>query len=436
MDIQIFAARRARVLEQLQPGHAMLLMPHHHHLRNGDAEFRYRQCSDILYLSGWQDPECALLLRPGSEAPFVLFVQQKDQEMEIWTGIRAGPGGATRDFGADASYTWSELGEKLGELLIGYHTLHYRAGQDAGFDRAVLSSIARKRKIATRRHQEPVPDSFINPGRILHELRLFKDPSELEVMRRAGDITGTAHVAAMRKAAPGVSEFELEALIDYTFRKHGGNGPGYTSIVGGGSNACILHYITNREPLKDGDLVLIDAGCEIDWYTADVTRTFPVNGRFNEGQRAIYEVVLEAQLACIDHCRPGSTFKSVHELAIRKLTEGMVRLGLLSGEVDELIEEEQYKRYYMHSTSHWLGMDVHDVGSYLGEEGSRELAAGMVLTVEPGLYVMPDDEEAPERFRGIGVRIEDDIVVTQGEPEILTAGIPKTIEEVEAACQG
>jgi len=436
MDIEVFAARRARVLEELAPGHAMLLMPHHHHLRNGDAEFRYRQCSDILYLSGWQDPECAVLLRPGSEAPFVLFVQDKDQEMEIWTGIRAGPEGATRDFGADAAYTWAELGPKLGELVIGFHTLHYRAGEDADFDRKVLSSIARKRKIATRRHLAPVPDSFVNPGRILHELRLFKDPLELDVMRRAGAITAKAHLAAMREAADGVREFELEALIDYTFRKHGGNGPGYTSIVGGGANACILHYITNREPLRDGDLVLIDAGCELDWYTADVTRTFPVSGHFTQAQRELYEVVLEAQLACIDHCRPGSTFKSVHELAIRKLTEGLVGLGVLSGDVDELIEKEDYKRYYMHGTSHWLGMDVHDVGSYLGEEGSRELAPNMVLTVEPGLYVMQDDEQAPERFRGIGIRIEDDVLVTEGQPDVLTASIPKTVEEIEAACRG
>lgn len=431
-----FAARRHRVLEQLPAGHAMLLLPHHHHLRNGDAEFRYRQCSDILYLTGWGDPECAVLLRPGTEEPFVLFVQEKNLDMEIWTGIRKGPDGAKAEHGADAAYTWKELEDKLGELLIGFHTLYYAAGRDADYDRRVLSSIARKRKVAERKHSAPVPDSFVNPGRILHELRLFKDDAELELMRRAGGITGRAFVAAMETAAPGVHEYELEALIDYTFRKEGGNGPGYTSIVGGGANACILHYITNREALNDGDLVLIDAGCELDWYTADVTRTFPVNGTFSEAQKELYNVVLEAQLACIDRCRAGSSFKSVHELAVRKLTEGLVALGLLEGEVDALIADESYKKYYMHGTGHWLGMDVHDVGSYLGDEGSRPLEPGMVLTIEPGLYVMPDDETAPERFRGLGIRIEDDVAVTDGEPDVLTAGIPKTIAEVEAACAG
>lgn len=436
MDANVFAQRRARVLERLPAGQALLLLPHHHHLRNGDAEFRYRQCSDILYLSGWEDPECALLLRPGCDQPFILFVQEKNEEMEIWTGIREGPEGARTRFGADEAFTWAELKDKLGTLLIGYDTLHYAAGHDADYDRLVLGSIASKRKVAQRKHAKPVPDSFMNPGRILHELRLFKDDRELDVMRQAGSITGRAHVAAMEAAAPGVREFELEALIDYTFRREGGSGPGYTSIVGGGANACILHYITNREPLMEGDLVLIDAGCELHWYTADVTRTFPVSGRFTEAQKELYSLVLEAQLACIDHCRPGNSFKSIHELAIRTLTEGMVRLGLLSGDVDKLIEDEDYKRYYMHGTSHWLGMDVHDVGSYVGLDGSRPLEAGMVLTVEPGLYVMPDDMDAPERFRGLGIRIEDDIAVTEGAPEVLTAGIPKTIDEVEAACGG
>ena len=410
-------------------------MPHHHHLRNGDAEFRYRQCSDILYLSGWEDPECAVLLRPGAEQPFVMFVQKKNLEMEIWTGIRKGPEGAAAEHGADAAFAWDELQDKLGELLIGYHTLYYAAGLDADQDRLVLSSIAAKRKTAARKHQKPVPDSYLNPGRVLHELRLVKDEAELDVMRRAGRITGEAHVAAMQMAGAGVNEYELDALIDYTFRRHGGNGAGYTSIVGGGANACILHYITNREPLVDGDLVLIDAGCEYDWYTADVTRTFPVSGRFTDAQKELYNVVLDCQLACIDACRDGTPFKAIHDLAVRKLTEGMVALGLLEGEVDALIESEAFKRYYMHGTSHWLGMDVHDVGNYLDDDGSRPLRPGMVLTVEPGLYIMPDDEQAPERFRGLGIRIEDDIAVTSGDPDVLTAGIPKTIEEVEAACQ-
>ena len=412
----------------------MLLFGAHHHLRNGDAEYRFRQLSDLLYLCGWEDPEVAVLLRPDAEHPFTMFVQPKDPEREVWTGIREGPVGAKERYGADEAFVWGELGERLGDLLVGVHTLHYAAGEDAARDRTVLGAVASVRRKA-RDAFAPVPDAFVHPGRILHEMRLLKEPGEIALLRRAAQITSEAHVAAMKLAAPGVHEYELEALIDYTFKKHGGNGPGYTSIVGGGANACILHYITNREPLRDGDLCLIDAGCEYRFYTADVTRTWPVNGRFSPAQRELYELVLSTEVEVIAAAQPGAVrFMDLHDLAIRRLTEGMVALGLLEGDVDTLIEEKTYKRYYMHGTGHWLGMEVHDVGSYVAAGASRLLEPGMVFTVEPGLYVPPDDEQAPERFRGLGLRVEDDVLITAEGNEVLTAACPKSVEDLEAVC--
>ncbi|MCB9745552.1 MAG: aminopeptidase P N-terminal domain-containing protein [Alphaproteobacteria bacterium] len=428
-----FADRRQRVLERLSPGEAMLIFGSHHHLRNGDSEFAYRQDSDLWYLSGWPDPEAALLLKPGAEEPERIFVQPKDREREIWTGIRPGPEGAIADYGVAAAGEIADLPEALKEALVGVHTLHYRIGEDPDRDRLVLGSIARANRPARDAFQ-PIPDAFVHPKRILGELRLFKTPQEMAWLREASRITAEAHAEAMAFAEPGRMEYELSALIDYRFRQGGGNGPGYTSIVGGGANACILHYITNDSALQAGDLVLIDAGCEYRNYTADVTRTFPVSGRFTEPQARVYEWVLKAQLACIDACRPGSTFKDVHDTAVRILTEGMVDLGLLEGEVDALIEEKAFKKYYMHGTSHWLGIDVHDVGAYVADGGSRPLEAGMLLTVEPGLYIAPDDADAPEALRGIGIRIEDDVLVTQGAPEVLTEACPKHLAEVEAAC--
>lgn len=429
------ARRRASVLGRLGPGEAMLLFGAHHHLRNGDAEYRFRQLSDVLYLCGWEDPDVALLLRPDAENPFTLFVQPKDPDREVWTGIREGPVGARERYGADAAHDIAELPEKLGGLLVGVHTLHYAAGEDAERDRQVMGCVASVRRKA-RDAFEPVPDAFVHPGRILHEMRLVKEPREIATLREAARITAEAHIAAMKLAGPGVNEYELEALIDYVFKKNGGNGPGYTSIVGGGANACILHYITNREPLRDGDLCLIDAGCEYDWYTADVTRTWPVNGRFTPAQKELYQLVLDTEVEVIQSAKAGEArFIDLHDLAIRRLTEGMVALKLLEGEVDQLIEDKTYRRYYMHGTGHWLGMEVHDVGNYISSGASRLLEPGMVFTVEPGLYVPPDDMDAPERFRGLGIRVEDDVLVTAEGPEVLTDGCPKTVEDLEAVCR-
>lgn len=431
------AQHRAAFLQALGD-HAALIFGAALQPRNGDADFRFRQSSDVLYLSGWRDPECALLFRPGADQPFIMFVQPRDPERETWTGRRPGPEGAEADYGADLAIPIGELSARLPELLQGYRTLHYRFADDAERDRAVVAAIGAARRLA-RKSGLDVPDAFIDPARALHELRLIKSEAELDILRAAAKITADAHLEAMAISAPGVMEYELEAVIEAAFRRGGGSGAGYTSIVAAGDNATILHYHTNQDMLRDGDLIVVDAGGEFDGYTADVTRTWPVSGRFSPLQRQAYEIVLDAQRVAIEACRPGQRFLAPHEAATRRLTRGMIELGLFAGDpadeglVDQLISDGRSKRYYMHGTSHWLGLDVHDVGVYNLNGGSRPLAAGMVLTVEPGLYVPTDDLDAPEGLRGLGIRVEDDVVVTEGEPLVLTAAIPKSVEAVEAA---
>ena len=426
-----FAAHRARLLELLGEDDAVLLFGAPHHTRNGDAEFKYRPDSDVFYLTGWEAPEVAILIRPGADHPFVMFVADRDPAMETWTGRRWGPQGAQSRFGADDAHPYAELATKLPDMLQGYRNLHYRFADDTDRDQLLIGALKSARRKA-RRNGMDVPDAFIDPARLLHELRLFKDDDEIALLQRAADLTQAAHCAAMRATSDGVMEFELESIIDHTFRIGGGLGPGYTSIVGGGINATILHYIENCAPLKSGDLVCVDAGCEYGFYTADVTRTWPVSGKFTDAQAAIYQVVLDAQEAAIAQAVEGNTMRSVHQKAVRVLTEGMVVLGLLSGDVDALIAEEKFKKYYMHGTSHWLGLDVHDVGAYYRDGQSRVLAPGMVLTVEPGLYVAEGDEDAPREFRGVGIRIEDDVLITAGGNRVLTAATPKTIIDIEA----
>ena len=376
----------------------------------------------------------AVFLKPGEE-PVAMFVQPKDKAREVWTGRRAGPEGARDAFGADAAYPIGELEAQLPRLLQGVKALHYAFARDPDADALLMASIGKAQK-AARVNGLSAPETFHHPSALLHELRLVKTPDELELLREASRLTGEAHVAAMRMAKPGVREFEIEAEMVRIWRAAGANGPGYTPIVAAGVNATVLHYHTNKDPLRDGDLLLIDAGAEFSYYTADVTRTFPVSGTFSPAQRDVYEVVLRAQKAAIDACRPGRRFDEVHETARWVLTEGMVALGLLEGPVADRIEDESYKRYYMHGTSHWLGLDVHDVGIYGRGGKTRELAKGMVLTVEPGLYVDADDAQAPEHLRGIGVRIEDDVLVTDGDPDVLTGMIPKDVEEIEEICSG
>ncbi len=427
-----FAHHRQRLLERLGADEAVLLFGAPHPLRNGDSEFRYRPDSDVYWLTGWEQSDCAVFLRPG-EAPFTLFVQPKDKERETWTGRRPGPEGARERFGADAAFPIEKVADELVRLLQGVRTLHYAFGRDHDNDLLLLGAIQRAQKAARKTFLD-TPDGFIGPARLLHDLRLIKGPDEIAVMREAARITGEAHRAAMKEARPGRNEREIEALIEWTFRREGGNGPGYGTIVAGGPNACILHYIENKDVLLDGDLLLIDAGCEYELYTGDVTRTFPVGGKFTEPQRRVYEHVLAAQEASFAFARAGQPYRAMHDASVRRLTEGMIDLGLLQGPVDDRIADDSYRKYYMHGTGHWLGLDVHDAGAYVRGNTSRPLVAGNIVTVEPGLYIAPDDMDAPRELRGIGIRIEDDLLITDGEPENLTRDIPKTVSEIEAFC--
>ncbi len=433
LDPARFAANRARALDLLQPGDAALIFGGSTLHRNADSEHRYRPHSDVHFLSGWPDPDVAVLLRKGSDKPFVLFVQPRDPEREVWDGIRPGPEGAVSTFGADEAFPIEELSKRLPDLLLGVTRLHYRFGEDAARDRQLRTAMNAARNKARREGFQDTPDTIIDPERFLHEARLVKSEAEIALLQRAAEITARAHLAAMAMTRAGVHEYELEAVINHTFRSQGGDGPGYTSIIGGGANATILHYHANNDVLRDGDLVCVDAGCEYGFYTADVTRTWPVNGRFSPAQAEIYELVLAVQKDCVAASVVGVTWKELSDRAIRALTVGMVQLGLLTGEVDALIAEKTYKKYYMHGLGHWLGMDVHDVGAYVGGGQSRALAPGNVITIEPGIYVPVGDEGAPERFRGIGVRIEDDVLITEGGPVVLTAAIPKELAELEAA---
>lgn len=431
----LVADRRTRVLGAMEPGSVMLLFAAPHPLRNGDSEYKYRPSSDVLYLTGWEDPEVVVFLRPDAEEPFVLFVQPREPEREVWTGLRAGVEGAVGDFGATAAYPISELSSRLPEMLLGATTLYHDLGIREAMDELVSTALTAARRASRTSHQE-VPGAIVSLSRLLHEQRLVKSEAEIDLLREAARITGEAHRAAMKATKPGMYEYELEALIDYTFRALGGVGPGYTSIVGSGANACILHYISNRDQLADGDLVLVDAGCEYGWYTADVTRTWPVNGTFSTPAREIYELVLATNEAVIDKVQPGTPYTALQQLAVRLMTQGLVDLGILVGDVDTLIEDKTYRRFYMHGVGHWLGLDVHDAGKYDLDCEPRTLEPGMVLTVEPGLYVSPMDLEVPERYRGIGVRIEDDVLVTENGPDVLTREIPKRVEDVEALVAG
>ncbi len=424
------ATRRAELMRRIGPKGALLLASPPEHVRNGDATFKFRQDSDILYLTGFVEPGTVVLLAPGHQAtPFVMFVRPRDPAQETWTGRRAGVDGAMRDFGADAAFARDELDDKLADLVLGAEELHFPFGHDPELD-AIVSRLLGKLRSAERRGRR-APTHLVDARLTLHEMRLIKTPDEIAALRRAAAITAEAHTAAIRGARTAAGEHEIEALIDYTFRGRGGTGPGYSTIVGGGANATILHYIENSAPLVRGQLLLVDAGCEVDGYTADVTRTSPIGAPFSPPQRRLYEAVLETQLAAIDAVKPGATLEAIHQLVVERLTGHMVALGLLSGEVPALIEAGAHRAFYMHRTSHWLGMDVHDVGFYSEGGAARPLSPGMVLTIEPGLYVA-EDAPVPPEFRGLGVRIEDDILVTESGHDNLTVAVPKSVADLEA----
>ena len=432
-DLEAIKKRRDDYLKRLGPSSAALLHSPPELLRNGDAHYPFRQNSDIVYLTGFTEPGTTILLRPGAEEPLVMFVRPRDPEREIWDGRRAGVEGAMETFGADAAHPNTDLAKLLPELIANIDELHYSLGDNRGFDDLVIRTIAGLRR-KERRGLRP-PKRIADPRFNLHEMRLVKQADEIDTLRRAAEITCEAHRLAMAAAGSGVKEYELEAMVNGHFRRNGGTGPGYTSIVGAGKNATILHYIENNDTIDEGDLVLIDAGCELDCYTADVTRTFPASGKFSAPQRKLYNVVLEAELGAIEMTKPGVTIEEIHERTVEILTEGLVTVGLLEGPSADRIADESYKRYYMHRTSHWLGLDVHDVGTYTIDGTHRPLAPGMVITIEPGIYVGADDETASEEFRGIGIRIEDDILITENGNDVLTAAVPKQLDEVEAACR-
>ncbi len=426
-----FAERRRALMDMMEPNSIAILPAAPERKRNRDVEYLYRQDSDFYYLSGFAEPEAVLVLIPGREpAEYIMFCRERDREMEIWNGYRAGPEGAIKQYGADDAFPISDLDEILPGLIEGRDRVYYAMGNDPDFDRQVMEWVNTIRaKVRSGAHP---PGEFITLDHLLHDLRLYKSPAELRLMKYAAQVSAAAHVRAMEKCRPGMTEYQLEAEYLHEFVRSGARYPAYPPIVGGGKNACILHYIDNSEVLQDGDLVLVDAGAEYDHYAADITRTFPVNGVFSDEQKAIYELVLKAQKAAIKAVKPGNHWNQPHEVAVEVLTKGLVKLGLLSGRVDELIESEAYRKFYMHRTGHWLGMDVHDVGDYKVDDQWRVLEPGMVLTIEPGLYIMPDDEDVEPKWRGIGVRIEDDVVVTETGRKVLTSAVPKTVKEIEA----
>ena len=401
-------------------------------IRNNDVHFPYRQASDFFFLTGFEEPEVVLVLAPRREPgdQVVLFLRASDPDREVWDGRRVGVDGAPAALGVDKAFDIDTLDEHLSDYLVGTRTLYFALGDCAEDDARVLPALRRARR--ARRDGRETPCTLIDPAEVLHDLRLRKHEEGLVAMRRAAELTGIGHRRAMAITRPGVHEYVLQAAMEYEWAVRGARRNAYPSIVGSGPNACVLHYRDNDRRIESGDLVLVDAGCEFSYHASDVTRTWPASGRFSPAQRSIYEAVLAAQKAAIAHFRPGNTFDSVHAVAVDVLTRHMVDLGLLEGPAEDRVLDEGYKRYYMHRTGHWLGMDVHDVGRYHQAGSSRPLEPGMALTVEPGIYIAPDDERAPEALRGIGVRIEDDVLITAGEPDVLTSAIPKEVDEIEA----
>ena len=401
-------------------------------MRNRDADYKFRSDSSFFYLTGFAEPEAVAVIETFDTEEegysYSLFCRERDREMEIWNGYRAGVDGAVDDYDADEAYAIDLLDDEILEKLQNKDKLFYRIGQQADFDARVAKWIATAS--GESRKGVSVPAQVIQLDRIIDELRLHKSADELELMQIASDISAEAHTRAMQMVKPGMMEYALEAELNYVFGKNGCV-PSYNSIVGGGANGCILHYVENDKELKDGDLVLIDAACEYQLYASDITRTFPVNGKFSPEQKALYEVILKAQLAAIDAVRVGNSYKEPHYVAVHIMVQGLLDLGLMQGNLEEIIQKESFRQFYMHGTGHWLGMDVHDVGSYKVEGDWRTYEEGMVVTVEPGLYIAPDDETVDAKWRGIGIRIEDDVAVTKNGPRVLTAAVVKSVEDIE-----
>lgn len=403
---------------------------------HNDVEYNFRQDSDFFYLTGFNEPNAVAVLAPHHEEhKFVLFVQPKDLEKETWTGYRVGVEAAKQLYSADVVYSISELDEKLPQYLEKSDRIYYRLGRDQGFNSKILNHW--QKLLAVYPKKGIGPTAIEDPAPVLHPMRQIKSAIELDWMRKAAEIAADAHNRAREFAKPGRYEYEVQAEIEHTFRLRGAMGAAYPSIVASGANACVLHYTENTRQMQDGDLLLIDAGCAYEYYNSDITRTFPINGKFTPEQKALYEIVLEAQLQAIAQVHPGNPYSQIHDTAVRVIVEGLKELKLLQGDTEEIIKEEKYKPFYMHRTGHWLGLDVHDVGVYQHGETPHNLEPGHVLTVEPGIYISPyikpaeGQPEVDPRWHGIGIRIEDDVLVTSSGHEILTAGVPKTIEEME-----
>ena len=428
-DPSQFARRRVRLMESLSEG-ATILTAGHDTPRNNDVDHEFRQLSDFWYMTGFDEPNAVAVLRPGSDQPYVLFVNPYDARFETWVGPRAGVDGAVESHGADAAFPVEELDEKLAELLTEVETVHYSLGADDRLD-GLVSRLVGQRRSGAQRGGRPLL-GVVDPKPAVDGMRLIKSAGEITALEGAIEITRQGFDAAMGSTQPGVHEYQVQAELEASFRRLGSPRNGYPSIVASGGNACILHYIKNRALLNDGDLLLIDAGAEVDYYTADITRTWPVNGRFSPEQRAVYQVVLEAQRQAFHAITPGAGFDQPHLAALRTLVQGLIDLGALEGNIDGLIEQQAYRPYYMHGTSHWLGLDVHDAGPYKEGEQATELREGMVFTIEPGLYFGPQATESPQALRGIGIRIEDDVLVTKDGYRVLSEAIPSQMEEIEA----
>lgn len=430
--------RLQKFISQMADNSIAIIPAAHEKTRSYDTEYKFRQDSDFWYLTGFPEPDAIAVIDPGNKkAPYTLYVRPRDPEMETWFGRRAGVEGAVRKFRADRAFPIARFTADLPKILNGRDILYYRFAVDGPLDHLILNYLKEQR--VRRLKSAYPPHTIIDPTPIIGEMRLHKSPEEIELMQRAADIAAEAHILAMKKVRPGMNESQVEALIEAHMRDRGASGVAYNSIVGSGPNATILHYVENNAVLRDGDLLLIDAGAEYQVYASDITRTFPVNGRFSPAQREIYDVVLDVQLKCIEYTRPGNTVKGRQEYSIELLTEGMVKLGLLKGKTSDLIKKKAYMKYYMHGVGHYLGLDVHDAGRYFVDQHakiSRPFAPGMVLTVEPGIYVPPDDKTAPAKYRGIGIRIEDDVVVTESGNRILTSKVPKHPEEIESLMNG
>lgn len=428
-----FARRRRQLMRMMGAGAIAIVPSAVDKIRNRDVDYPFRQDSDFQYLTGFPEPDAVVVLIPGRKpADYVLFCRERDPVMETWHGRRAGQEGAVNDYGADDAFPIADIDDILPGLLENRERVFYAMGAQPEFDQRVIGWVNRLR--AQGRQGARPPQEFVSLEPLLHDLRLYKSRAEIGLMRRAAAISVKAHERVMRTCRPGAYEYEIEAELLHEFHRHGAR-VAYNPIVGGGDNGCILHYTENDAILQDGDLLLIDAACEVDGYAADITRTFPVNGRFNAPQRAIYDLVLRAQRAAIDRARPGNHWNAPHEAAVKVLTAGLVKLGLLKGPVAKLIKDEAYRRFYMHRTGHWLGLDVHDVGDYRVGGLWRELEPGMVLTVEPGLYIPAGAKGAAKRWWNIGVRIEDDVLVTRDEPDVLSGKLVKDADAIERLMQ-